>query len=198
MERKNKWIIGGLISLILAGGTILERQKNLVKRFQYLSNTPKIVKTGEVEYNKGNLVSYDFVRCSAVTMDYGDSALMAHAIPLYDSKLLKLAEGKSITVGGVVDSLIDKSKELGLNPEEAGAYVNAGDEKSLKIITEKLKGKNIPIIEAKIRYEKGHKPNSGDHRTILYSPSKNKFKVFKESRFPDYRETIEDSDWEGI
>jgi len=193
---KHKWFMGGLVGLVIAGSLILNKQNDIQKEFQDPTQMPKIVQPGHVEYNNGDLVSYDFVRCTAVVFDYGDSALMAHATPLLEPKLFILTRKESITAGSVVEYFIQESNRLGLNPKEARAYVNAGDKKSLDKITEELKKNHIPVIKAKMRFRKGYDPSYSDVRTILYSPSRNKLSVFKESEFPDYR-TINQSDWEG-
>lgn len=187
MKRKN-WLKLGLGGLILAGSLyfLANKQDYLDKEFQNQNQKPLIVKVGEGRYNQGNLVSYDFVRCSAVVFDYGENALMAHALPLLAPEFDFMGK-KLITSGGVVDYLINESKKYGLNPDEAEVYVNSGDQISLDKIIETLESSNLTIKEGKFRFKEGYNPQSSDSRIVLYDPHENKLSVFKDSEFPDYR-----------
>ena len=195
MRLKN-WFKAGLLSLMLAG-CASPNANNCTSLEQKLqeNNPPKVVETGRLEYNQGSLVSYEFVRCSSVVFDYGNSAFMAHAVP-YPEKELRYGDETFVTTTGVIDSLVKASEKQGFNPKNAKVYVNAGTEEALKKITKELQSKNIKLTEGKLRFDKNYDPQYKDAKTILYNPSRNKMSTFDEGTFPDYRPKVDPSKWD--
>ena len=164
------------------------------------ASKPVVVRAGRAEYNQGNLVSYGFGECSAVVLDYGNSAIMAHAVPLLGKNIdIQLSvlnrKNKTITSGGVVDYLLEESAERGLNPKRAQAHVISGNQKSLERIVSDLKLQGIAIVQASLRDDKS--TIKEELSTILYSPSEDKMTVFREGDFPRYEEGFDESqEWE--
>ena len=77
-----KYLLAGLATLCL-----FISRKDL--SFQELQNNVKEVGWARIEYNEGPLRS-EFTHCSAVILDYGESATMAHAHFPTDRKKNKL------------------------------------------------------------------------------------------------------------
>jgi hypothetical protein len=112
------------------------------------------VKTGGIGYSDGRLVSSGFYYCSAVILDFGKSALMAHALPAYDLRypssrvVFVYNDCMEASVGSIVNVLIEESRILGLDPKGGSALINAGMKKSLDLLVSDFESAGIAILEA--------------------------------------------------
>ena len=122
------------------------------------------VEWGKIGYNIGPLESKGFHHCSAVILDYGDSAFLAHAFPDFYHKVC------SVTI---VDELVRESRRRGLSPENAEAILNIGNKDDLEIIERGLRKYGI-----RIRQIVTDEPSDiEDSRDIRFDPSLDSIRV---------------------
>ncbi|HLD57536.1 MAG TPA: hypothetical protein VJA47_04470 [archaeon] len=119
---------------------------------------------GEIGYNNGPLESKGFHYCSAVILDYGNEALLAHAFQSFHYK--------SCTAT-VADDLVRESRKHGLYPKSAEAILNIGNKDDLEQIEGGLREHGIRIREVVI----DEPVNIGTHMDIYYDPLTNFIRV---------------------
>lgn len=103
------------------------------------------VPVGEIRASTGpDFYSSKFAFCSAVVLDYGDEALFAHATP--ESPLG--ASTISIDTTKVVNSLVKRMITNQIQPSNPKAYINAGSQKALDLISKELTNYGIEVAVA--------------------------------------------------
>jgi hypothetical protein len=124
---------------------------------------PKInVPVSEMIFSEGRVLeSNDFSVCSAVILDYEDSAVLAH------SKVRKNST-ESFDSTNVVDYLREVLLRKGIDPKKSKAIVNSGFKGSLNSILRQLEYAEIPVVYKKLD------PN---FRDIEYNPRTDKLRV---------------------
>jgi hypothetical protein len=130
-------------------------------------NDMTVIPTGSYSFGQ-KIASYDFAGCSAIAIDYGDSAVFAHAIP---GGSMDLIDYSCIGSCDVVDTLVKKLKDRGIDYSKSFAVVNAGIKQSLDSIMSDLKKYNIPVKKNIIEEEYNCKL-----RDVSYDAVKNIFK----------------------
>ncbi len=99
---------------------------------------------GEIGYNRGPLTSERFSSCSAVILDYGDEALLAHSF----NGEYGPTSFDQICTGNVVNRLVEESGRRGFYLRMSKAIVNAGWETDLRKIIGDLEKYGIRVQEA--------------------------------------------------
>ena len=169
-SRLKKWMEKGLLTL-LAGTALSIGGSSPMEDYVDVS-------TGQVGYSQGRKIKSDqFGLCSALILDYGDNAIMAHAIPSSDSRIF---EGFYLDMSGryqmFTDNVVEKSvKELNkmnIPLSSVEAIVNSGEPKGLKEITNKLN-------EYRIKIRKTSLESNGEcrERSVRYDPQGDTLKV---------------------
>ncbi len=132
------------------------------------------VQTAGMRYNDGPLETRELVNCSAVILDFGKSAIMAHALPLEKRGDWIVDGDKGITTGNVVDYLLKDAKLRGLDYRKGHAIVNAGSDEALAFIVKDLRAAGITIAEANTKLAPG---SNGISRMVGYDPKSKKLDV---------------------
>jgi ribosome-associated translation inhibitor RaiA len=99
---------------------------------------------GEICYNRGPLESMGFIDCSAVILDFGNSALMAHA---YKNP----SKYNFVSTDDVVDKMLDEANKKNLKADGCEAIVDAGCDEALVKITKELRKHGIKVRIADTR-----------------------------------------------
>ena len=163
-----KALFGGLAGLTLAGcGNGLNNHLGRQLDIQAKEN----IQSGELKYSNGKeLRSEGFAICSALILDYGNSAVMTHAIEVNDNQ-----NGDDlIDVDRVVEISARKLEDEGINPIESEAIVDAGSKSSYDKILTELNRRGIKVRSASYVLE-----GSPRVRDISYNPVTNKLIVRK-------------------
>jgi hypothetical protein len=172
---KRTGLISGIVGLVLAG-TLIGVADYQKKQDEKLINDSNARIVSGITYHSGALTSEGFLGCSAVVLDWGEEAIMAHALPYLRPNLIR--RGVTLfTAGGVVERLIDESSKYGLNPKDAEAHINSGDKKSLLRIIKNLENNSIKIAKAELRFQDEYLPKFSSPKTLTYIPTKNKFYI---------------------
>lgn len=132
----------------------------------YISPPPEnrkvFVPTGEIRYAKDSeIYSTDLNACSALILDYENSAVFVHALP-------PLPESSPIDAHDAVSYAIDLLNEKGIIPKETEAIIHAGSSEAYNQIKEDLEEKGIKVRFVRI---------NNDYRNISYDPSIDKLVV---------------------
>lgn len=188
MKRTNKlmrWATGIALGAVALGAGALSYTPN--------SERPVEVKVGKIGYSRGPLVSHDFANCSAVILDFGDEALMAHVIPV--DTLAYGWTGPSDHYVGYADFMGELTKEAqirNLNMKRVEAIVSFGRESPKERILESLLKKGIKIREI----EDSH---LNEIRSVLYDPKPNRLRVANSDspEMQKLRNPAKDTSWEG-
>jgi len=128
-----------------------------------IKEKPIEVPVGRIKHNSGPLISHGFTLCSALILDFGNEAIMAHALPLGTPG--HIYKGPYATQRTVVQKILEKTLEKGLDFSKAKAIIHTGEKETLERISADLSKFKIPIEVTNL-----HKDPSKD-RTILYDPS---------------------------
>ncbi|MEK6859214.1 MAG: hypothetical protein AABX54_00215 [Nanoarchaeota archaeon] len=192
-------------NLSLIGATLI----GLVGAFSYLhfnkeeslgiTEKPALeVRVGKMEYAHGPLISHDLTNCSAVILDFGEDALMAHALPVqsYDYYTLEgstystssSSDRHFIGYNTCIDELVDEVQRRNLDIKNSEAIISFGRDFPKEQILNKLSQKGIKIKEL-------HYSDSLKSRSVIYSPKLNKL-VITDSDSQKLR-SPSNSEWEG-
>ncbi len=122
---------------------------------------------GEFGYttNTKDIHSKGYASCSAVVIDDGDGAILAHAFPSEGVEFLQY----SVDAENVVDKTIGDLRAKGVDVASCRAFVSAGNKKDLNEIVSDLRDYKIEIDFISL--------DEGIARNIKYSPKSNNFKV---------------------
>ncbi len=134
------------------------------------TNKIKEVSEGRIEYNKGPLISHGFYGCSAVILDFGEEALMAHAYPQRAYGRSKHRESDLVGYDTVVTELVEDARRRGLDLKHARAFVNFGEDSSRKKIMSDLFLRGIYVAHEEFNREKD--------RVIHYDPKHDSMTVY--------------------
>lgn len=159
---------------------------------QYLKRqSVEIIKEGEIsKLTDKDILTYDVLTCSAVAFDFGERAIMAHAVPLMNMECdCVIGTNKPVNAETVADYLVKESEKYGLDSKKSRVFISACDEKSLELITNSLAGKGIPVQKASARFKTQGEAQfiTNPYQVIRYRPSKDKLEVFNQDNFHDYR-----------
>lgn len=138
----------------------------------------KVVNAGRLEYNDGPLISHGFLTCSGVIFDYGNEAIMAHALPgtswtAYDG----LGSDK------VISKMIEESNSRGLDYRKAKIILNVQNKVSLDTIVNDLKQIGLkPNIVQKDRMNN----SKLDSVSIYYDPASDSLHT-RETKDSDFK-----------
>lgn len=131
------------------------------------------VPAGEFRDAKNNdmLYSEGYFGCSALVIDYGDGALLAHALPESEEhwRGRNLNTISYLHTDNVVEQTVGYIRNNGINPKSCFAIVDAGQEKDMKIILRDLRHEGIRVKKSMCANFKG--------RNVSYTPSDNKLYV---------------------
>ncbi len=116
---------------------------------------------GEIGYNRGPLASERFSSCSAVVLDYGNEALLAHSF----NGEYGPTNFNQICTGNVVDKLVEESRRRGFYLRTSKAIVNTVCEPDLRKIISDLEKYGIHLQEANLSEFK-----FGFERDVHYDP----------------------------
>jgi len=103
-----------------------------------------IVPAGEIRRSQRHLFSFRFAYCSAVVVDYGVEAIFAHAVPGNSVS----SPQNDICADNVTDRLISALEEQGIPHNTSKAYINAGSQQDLELISRQMSNAGIEIIVA--------------------------------------------------
>ena len=137
--------------------------------------SPVQVETGHIGYSKSQIKTRDLDLCSAVILDFGDSVLLAHALPTKNN--IEYEGVSYVTIGNVVDKLVQESRSRGLDYTTGEAIINAGNEESLEYLKAEISERGMQVLEANT--EKAPNPNYAYNplRTVHFDPRSNKLKI---------------------
>lgn len=153
--------------------------KKIISKEQVQIPTSAVsVNTAEIGYNKGPLYSNSFSICSAVILDYGDNAFLAHALPPIFS-----SSGDMLHYDGVVEGLIEESKKRNLDPKKGLAIVNTYSRRSLNKLVRELKKYDIPVRVVKTKPSAKKLVSTGFLRNVLYLPKSDSLIIYS-TKFP--------------
>ncbi|MBP7708683.1 hypothetical protein KA107_03280 [Candidatus Pacearchaeota archaeon] len=164
--KKTSLALGSLLLGFLASSC---NTTQVPKNYHETERQAKVVLAGKVEYNTGPLISHGFLSCSGIVFDYGNEAIMAH--------VLKDGSWKFNTYTGLgdneaVQTIVDLSKEKGLDYRKARVVIDAGAKSSLEIILKDLKALGLkPALVKKGRLDDYDSRNSLDSTSIYYAPA---------------------------
>lgn len=125
-----------------------------VAEFGTATNAVIDVPIARARYSDGAILeSKGFIYCSAVILDCGNKAVMAHATcdkEDYTYEYTIVPEGNNIYTENVVEELSKLLQEKGINPRECKAFINAGLSENLEKITHDLGDVGISIEISKV------------------------------------------------
>ncbi len=132
------------------------------------------IKWGGYEYAQNiNLKSQRFLDCSAVILDYENSAVMAHAFPgNFNSRSGFYGH---LNANNVVQNLSEALLKKGIKPKDSEAIINAGSQRDLDTILLNLKERGIKVRESSVA--RPTNPIKERERDIIYNPVSNELKV---------------------
>lgn len=155
----------GLATLALTGSLLfsgcsdnLSQSRRLEQKyFAPLERNLVEVLAGEVGYAEGrSLRSEGFQSCTALILDAGNYAVMAHSLPATeyegDSFFSAKPEG-STRAENVVERAVRELEKNGIEPGKYWAIVHAGQESAYKHILDDLKRRGIPVRLANLDKE---------------------------------------------
>ena len=113
-----------------------------------------------------NLISDKFGLCTALILDHGQGALLAHAVPSDDVGVLEtLYFTSDIFTGNAVEKSVEELARRGIPTRNVKAIVHAGEGKGLDRIIDDLHQREIKISYIHLEPERSFR-----HRSIEYNP----------------------------
>lgn len=129
---------------------------------------PIKIETGEVGYtSSAPIESHGFNECSALILDTGEGAIMAHAfyITPRGAKNPYRSSGYIVDIGNAVDKSVEELSKYGINPQDCEAIIVAGTEDAMETLKGDLSRFSIPIRTARV--------GKGDSRSVSYNSRTN-------------------------
>lgn len=123
---------------------------------------------GELKYSSGRrLKSEDYASCSALILDSGNKAVMAHAVPnAYTIGPEGLIEDDgSIDIYNVVEKSLQELRKRGIKSSKIEAMIHAGSKESYDVIFKDLIERGINIAHSHFESEENFRV-----RNIEYDP----------------------------
>jgi len=173
-----------LISLLLTSLTADVVSPSFKKpRIEYRNSlTPyENINIGELAYSTEMLHSDGYSGCSALILDHGPGAVMAHAHPGYEAdsaynpKIGAYDPRQLINAHDVVERSLFELKVRKIGTKNLKAIVHAGNPEDLDRIVKNLQKNGIKIKYAKLK--KDFPDSIGCSRDIYYNPKTNHLKV---------------------
>lgn len=143
---------------------------------------PLEVREAHLLYSDNPMISRGYFSCTAVVVDYGNSAVLAHAWPPlapnanYYGAFEKhgILDNNPITVDNVVE-MVEKEAEENGETSKGVAYIY-GPERYTSLIYDDFSEKNIPVTNLRTKEEL----HISDCADVFYNPESNELKIIED------------------